>query len=44
MVDSFQFRSFFVIAFELLEVNLYKYMKAPDFKGMSNEKIRQIAT
>lgn len=40
MIDSFQFRSFFVIVFELLEINLYKFMKAPNYKVMPNDKIR----
>jgi len=44
MIDNFHFRSFFVIAFELLDINLYKYIKDPDFKGMKRENLRKIAT
>jgi hypothetical protein len=44
IIESFHFRSFFVIVFELLDINLYRYMKAPDFKGMKKEDLRSIAS
>jgi serine/threonine protein kinase len=44
MIDSFQFRSYFFIVFELLEINLYRYIKAPNFTGMKKENLRLIAT
>jgi serine/threonine protein kinase len=44
MIDSFQFRSYFFIVFELLEINLYRYIKDPTFTGMKKENLRQIAT
>jgi len=40
MIDSFQFRSYFFIVFELLEINLYRYIKAPNFTGMKKENLR----
>jgi len=27
----------------LLEINLYRYIKAPDFKGIKKDHLRQIA-
>lgn len=32
-----------MIAFELLDINLFRYIKAPDFKGMKKEDLRLIA-
>jgi serine/threonine protein kinase len=43
MLDHFQFRQFYVIVFEALDVNLYKHIKSPKFKGMSKSEIRSIA-
>lgn len=40
MIDHFMFRSFYIIVFELLDINLYKYIKAPDFKGINREDLR----
>lgn len=37
------FRSFYIIVFEVLEINLYKYIKAPSFKGMQKDLLRTIA-
>lgn len=44
MIDNFSFRSFYIIVFELLQTNLYRHMKAPDFKGMLREDLRGIAS
>ena len=44
MIDNFAFRSFYVIVFELLDINLYRYIKAPQFKGMKREDLRKLAT
>lgn len=44
MYDSFYFRRYFVIVFELLDTNLYKYIKNPTFRGMNKDLLRQIAT
>lgn len=43
MYDSFFFRRHYVIVFELLEMNLYKYIKQPGFRGMRKELLRQLA-
>ena len=43
MLDSFYFRRHYVIVFELLDVNLYKYIKTPGFRGMNKDLLRQIA-
>ena len=29
MLDNFPFRQFYVIVFEALDINLYRYIKAP---------------
>ena len=44
MYDSFYFRHFFIIVFELLDINLYKYIKQPNFKGMDKGLLRTLAT
>jgi len=44
MIDNFQFRGYYFIVFELLEINLYRYIKEPTFTGMKKEYLRQIAT
>ena len=44
MFDSFYFRRHFIIVFELLDINLYKYIKQPGFRGMNKDLLRQIAT
>jgi len=44
MIENFQFRNFYVIVFELLDINLFKYIKAPEFRGMKKENLRLIAT
>lgn len=44
MYESFYFRKYFVIVFELLDINLYKYIKMPGFRGMNKDKLRMIAT
>ena len=43
MYDSFYFRRHFIIVFELLDMNLYKYIKQPGFRGMNKDLLRQIA-
>ena len=40
MFDSFYFRRHFIIAFELLDINLYKYIKQPGFRGMNKDLLR----
>ena len=40
MFDSFFFRRHFIIAFELLDINLYKYIKQPGFRGMNKDLLR----
>lgn len=44
MIDSFPFRSFYIIVFELLDINLYQYIRSPEFTGMRKEELRDIAT
>ena len=44
MLDNFLFRSFYVIVFECLGSNLYKHIKAPEFKGMKKEDLRSLAS
>ena len=44
MFGSFYFRRHFVIVFELLDINLYRYIKQPGFRGMNKDLLRQIAT
>lgn len=44
MLDAFYFRKHYVIVFELLESNLYKYIKEPSFTGMKKDHLREIAT
>lgn len=43
MTDHFHFRKFYCIVFELMDINLYKHIKAPDFTGMRPEDLRKIA-
>jgi serine/threonine protein kinase len=38
------FRSFYIIVFELLDINLYKHIKALGFKGIGSDDLRSIAT
>ena len=40
MYDSFYFRRHFVIVFELLDINLYSYIKQPGFRGMNKDLLR----
>ena len=40
MLDYFYFRRHFVIVFELLDMNLYKYIKQPGFRGMNKDLLR----
>jgi dual specificity tyrosine-phosphorylation-regulated kinase 2/3/4 len=44
MIDSFPFRTYYVIVFELLHINLYRHIKSPGFTGMGKEALRGIAT
>jgi hypothetical protein len=44
MIDSFPFRTYYVIVFELLHINLYRHIKSPGFTGMGKEELRGIAT
>jgi len=43
MFDSFHFRRHYIIVFELLDMNLYRYIKQPTFRGMNRDLLRQIA-
>lgn len=40
MFDSFYFRRHFVIVFELLDTNLYRYIKQLGFRGMNKDLLR----
>ena len=40
MFDSFYFRRHFCIVFELLDINLYRYIKQPGFRGMNKDLLR----
>ena len=40
MIDSFYFRHHYVIVFELLDLNLYRYIKQPNFEGMRKDLLR----
>ena len=40
MHDSFYFRRHYIIVFELLDINLYKYIKMPGFRGMNRDLLR----
>jgi len=40
MSDSFNFRRHFIIVFELLDINLYRYIKQPGFRGMNRDLLR----
>ena len=44
MTDHFSFRRHFIIVFELLEINLYKYITAKDFKGIQKDLLRNITS
>ena len=44
MIDSFYIRRHYIIVFELLDINLYRYIKQPGFRGMNKILLRQIAT
>ena len=44
MYESFFFRHHFIIVFELLDINMYKYIKQPDFRGMDKGLLRTLAT
>ena len=44
MLDHFYFRKHFIIAFELLDSNLYKFIKEPSFTGLKKDHLREIAT
>ena len=44
MIESFGFRTFYIIVFEILHLNLYKYIKSPDFTGMKRDHLKQITT
>ena len=44
MLDYFPFRHHFVIVFEFLDMNLYKYIKQPGFQSFDPNLLRRIAT
>jgi dual specificity tyrosine-phosphorylation-regulated kinase 2/3/4 len=43
MQDCFMFRSFYVIVFEIMHINLFKYLKTPHFRGMQKDQLRDVA-
>ena len=43
MFESFYFRRHYIIVFELLGMNLYKYIKQPGFRGMNKDLLRIVA-
>lgn len=43
MQDCFMFRSFYIIVFEVMHINLYKYLKTPHFIGMHKDQLRDVA-
>ncbi|KAI9222352.1 kinase-like domain-containing protein [Blastocladiella britannica] len=43
MIETFKFRSHLCIAFELLSINLYEFIKSNDFRGFSIGLIRRFA-
>lgn len=44
IMDKFFFRKHMVLVFELLDINLYRYMRSDSFKGLKKEFLRNIAT
>ena len=44
MTDHFFFRRHYIIVFELLEINLYKYITGHEFKGMQHDFLRRISS
>ena len=42
IIDSFQFRKHMVLVFELLDMNLYRYMRSDSFKGLKKDFLRNI--
>ena len=43
IIDSFPFRKHYVLVFELLDVNLYRYItETPNFKGIPNSLMRKL--
>jgi serine/threonine protein kinase len=43
MLDFFPFRHHFVIVFEFLDINLYKYIKQPGFKTFDRLLLKKVA-
>jgi dual specificity tyrosine-phosphorylation-regulated kinase 2/3/4 len=41
MVETFKFRNHLCIAFELLSINLYEFIKGNDFRGFTLSLIRR---
>lgn len=44
MLDSFYFRKHMVLVFELLGLNLYRYMRSSSFIGLSKDELKSIAS
>ena len=44
IVESFFFRRHFLIVTEMLDVNLYEYIKQRSYKGLEREQLRRVAT
>lgn len=44
IVESFFFRRHFLIVTEMLDINLYEFIKKRSYKGMQREQLRRVAT
>lgn len=44
ILDNFVFRKHLIISFEILNINLYQFIKANNFKGVSSSLVRRFAT
>jgi hypothetical protein len=43
IIDSFPYRKHYVLVFELLDINLYRYItETPDFKGIKDSTMRSL--
>jgi dual specificity tyrosine-phosphorylation-regulated kinase 2/3/4 len=42
ILDFFHFRKHVILVFELLSLNLYKYMKKDDFKPFSRDQLKNL--
>ena len=44
MLETFAFRRHMVLVFELLGINLYRYTRREDYKGIPKDTLRKLAT